>query len=634
MKIILTLVFNGILIVHLYGQGLYIKGFVYDSLTSGPLPFANISIENSTIGTITNSKGYYSLKIPGSNKKGKLTFSFIGYKTKSINLDTKTDIVNVFLVENTFSLSEVNVYPDSNMFTLLRKAYERIPQNYSTNPSKLSGFYREVLQQKGGAYLYISEAVINSYLTSYKNRQTGQVEIVKSRKNILPQIDTIFKAKAYGGLFIVHDNDIVHNRDGAINPRNFKKYQYEYLGIKEYGNRFVYAFSFSDTNSDFNLTGSFYIDTRTLAYVYYDYQKTGNWMCTLSYNYKTDVAKILYDQIGNVWYLRSVTGKNELFEKQTRDSFEVFVDYLTTGFNNDNIKPLEFGKQAKYTDIFSDLATSYDDSYWKDYPIFEQDSLEKSRIQLQFTNNESAQILSQEHKKTKTFLDYYFLIFSHLYVNYALCFNDYSFRVQNAQIEWKNYSSDIGKLDTKQKNLGLSISIGYKITQKIGFEFGVNKNKFNNIYFENLHLGANYLIPLKRIGRQIYIIPNIAYSYTYGGYMIGQLDLENPTRIKEEKFNSGKINIYSGKKYNSITTGINIKTNLNHFINFLVGFNYYIPFSTNDAILFKEEKGFYKRKAYQKIDDNIEYYEDGERKYTSSFKLNNWNISAGIRVEL
>lgn len=57
-----------------------IKGLLTDKETNNePLPFANVIIKGTTIGTTTDFDGLYTLNVPAGNHI--VSFSFLGYKT-------------------------------------------------------------------------------------------------------------------------------------------------------------------------------------------------------------------------------------------------------------------------------------------------------------------------------------------------------------------------------------------------------------------------------------------------------------------------------------------------------------------------------------------------------------------------
>lgn len=81
-----------------------ITGTVTDN--TGPLPGVNVVVQGTTIGTVTDFDGNYSISAPqGANA---LVFSFIGYSTQVVNIDGRSSI-NVTLSEDAETLSEVVV---------------------------------------------------------------------------------------------------------------------------------------------------------------------------------------------------------------------------------------------------------------------------------------------------------------------------------------------------------------------------------------------------------------------------------------------------------------------------------------------------------------------------------------------
>jgi len=67
-----------------------IKGTVTDATTGYGLPGVNIFLKGTNIGTITNVDGTYSIEIPA--KKSVLVYSFVGYKTKEVDITQSSTI--------------------------------------------------------------------------------------------------------------------------------------------------------------------------------------------------------------------------------------------------------------------------------------------------------------------------------------------------------------------------------------------------------------------------------------------------------------------------------------------------------------------------------------------------------------
>ncbi len=78
-----------------------IKGVVKDEKNT-PLPFVNVVIEGTAIGTNTDMDGYYEIEVP---EHAVLEFSSIGYMNKSIKATNKTStVLNVTLLDDEESL--------------------------------------------------------------------------------------------------------------------------------------------------------------------------------------------------------------------------------------------------------------------------------------------------------------------------------------------------------------------------------------------------------------------------------------------------------------------------------------------------------------------------------------------------
>lgn len=85
-----------------------IEGLVVDAKTGLPIPGANAFLENTTIGTITDTYGKY--RIETLTPTNKILFSFIGYQAESRDLSkSKVQTINVSLKLSVITLDEVNV---------------------------------------------------------------------------------------------------------------------------------------------------------------------------------------------------------------------------------------------------------------------------------------------------------------------------------------------------------------------------------------------------------------------------------------------------------------------------------------------------------------------------------------------
>lgn len=87
------------------GKKVKVRGQVKDQVTAEPMIGVSVLVKESQEGTITDIDGNYSIEVAPEQT---LVFSFIGYKTKEIEVGSKTDI-SVQLAENAQMLNDVVV---------------------------------------------------------------------------------------------------------------------------------------------------------------------------------------------------------------------------------------------------------------------------------------------------------------------------------------------------------------------------------------------------------------------------------------------------------------------------------------------------------------------------------------------
>lgn len=94
-----------------YAQKSEIRGFVYNKKTGEPVPYANVIINETKIGTTTNADGYYILsKLNAATYN--ISASALGYDTVSLRIDLNENKIltrNFFLLEKGIDLGEVNI---------------------------------------------------------------------------------------------------------------------------------------------------------------------------------------------------------------------------------------------------------------------------------------------------------------------------------------------------------------------------------------------------------------------------------------------------------------------------------------------------------------------------------------------
>jgi|WetSurMetagenome_2_1015567.scaffolds.fasta_scaffold01946_4 hypothetical protein len=91
-------------------QKTVIKGTVSDANTGDPIPYVSVLLKGTTVGTLTDNNGKYSIETSVSAKE--IQFSFLGYQTQIVPMKPGvSQTVNISLKLTDIALEEVNIRP-------------------------------------------------------------------------------------------------------------------------------------------------------------------------------------------------------------------------------------------------------------------------------------------------------------------------------------------------------------------------------------------------------------------------------------------------------------------------------------------------------------------------------------------
>lgn len=244
-----------------------IQGKIVAQDTRKPLMYASVSVKDSRITTVSNQDGFFTLRVPEKYLYAQFVVQFLGYKNKSLPLNAFVDKENriIYMQPSSIRLSEIEIVSGEGR-QLIREAIERIPTNYSRDPSMMVAFYRESIK-KGSKYLSLVEAVLDVYKASYHSYSNDQARIYIGRKatDINPR-DTIFM-KFQGGISSALLLDIAKNTEIVFN--NFgNEYKFNIESMVNINNKPHYAISFlpREKTTDILFRGTVYLDAVSLAF--------------------------------------------------------------------------------------------------------------------------------------------------------------------------------------------------------------------------------------------------------------------------------------------------------------------------------------------------------------------------------
>lgn len=118
-----------------------IRGKVLDRMSMEALPYANISITNSSLGTISNEAGEFEFFVPIDLIHDTLLISYIGYKTFKERITGVSEVKNIYLEESPIVLSEI-IVTSEDAKKIVEEALKAIPFAFPTTPYLMEAFHR------------------------------------------------------------------------------------------------------------------------------------------------------------------------------------------------------------------------------------------------------------------------------------------------------------------------------------------------------------------------------------------------------------------------------------------------------------------------------------------------------------
>lgn len=249
-----------------------VSGVVRDKESRKKLENVAVSLVGTPIGTVTNAEGVFSLKIPHMDTIPQLELSHIGYMNARFSASAPEGSNNmhatILMIPIALQLNEVVAYGNSAR-RIVEEALERIPKNYPSGESMTSAFYRETVQ-KGHRYISISEAMLDVYKTSYRQRTSDRdkVQIDKARRLLSQKQSDTLGVKVVGGPNLPLFMDVVKNAYALFDEETLDYYSFVQDPSVFIDDRLQYVISFRPrVKLDYALyVGRVFIDREHLAF--------------------------------------------------------------------------------------------------------------------------------------------------------------------------------------------------------------------------------------------------------------------------------------------------------------------------------------------------------------------------------
>lgn len=372
-----------------------IKGIVIDSETQEPLPYSHLSIKNKPFGTITNEDGYFIFKYPEENRNDTLIISYLGYENSIKKLSIFNDSMNfIELKPATIILDEVVVQAKTAL-SIIKEAIQKLPENYSTAPYIMTGFYRELIREKQDLHKY-AEGVIDIY---HKMGNKDLIKLIKGRKKENLKAFGVHKKAnpTLGGPMGCFYKDITNYEREFFNTEYLKYYDYTIEGLTSVNGKPAYIISF-DKKPEVKkgrYKGTIYIDKSSKAVIStnYEYNEYGmrksqpdavqrglaKLIVGITFESLGSFATVNYTEVNGTWYLKS--GKYKIIDKLTRKK-KVYIyttekDLMISEIKKDNIGRFNNEELLDPKKEFSIQIGEYDEQFWENYNIIKATESQK-----------------------------------------------------------------------------------------------------------------------------------------------------------------------------------------------------------------------------------------------------------------
>lgn len=244
------------------------KGKVVNSRNQEPLSAVYLAVENTNISTVTNMDGEFSLKIPGDLEEVNVVVSHLGFRSQTLPLEFfRQGNVVIELQEALQELDEVAIFTYTDPEALVQNMLRNRGSNYFTEPTTMTGFYRESIK-RGRKNVSLSEAVVKIHKKPYDSYAEDRISLVKARKTAdYDRLDTL-ALKLRGGPYNPLSLDIMKNPTHIFSRQDLSNFKFEFDNPTRIGDQYLYVVNFEELEREEPwYYGKLFIDAETFTLV-------------------------------------------------------------------------------------------------------------------------------------------------------------------------------------------------------------------------------------------------------------------------------------------------------------------------------------------------------------------------------
>lgn len=375
-----------------------VYGKVTDSSDGHSLAFASVTHVVSGVSNVSNSEGFFSLKLPMEvSPEDEIRVSFLGYVTATLRVEDFSESSpdkphGIRLPPVSFTLDPA-VIRSIEPLSLLMEAYDKAKDNYPSFTTGMTAFYREIIRRQSGRYLALSEAVLDINKASYTSFQNDRARIFKGRASTDYRAADSILIRFRGGVVAALDMDNVKNPFAGVWLREVERHYRFAMGepvLRDGLFFYVITFTQIDGSEEILYSGRLYIESESLAIGRIELslnvkgreEKAAGIMVvkrppdTRFYVTKADYA-VNYKRFGDTWHYDYSLMRINLSSRKGKSLFR--NNYVITGemaVTAHNEAPARIGadERLRFKDFLSEKVGDFrDDDFWGDYNVIEPD---------------------------------------------------------------------------------------------------------------------------------------------------------------------------------------------------------------------------------------------------------------------
>lgn len=375
-----------------------VYGKITDSSDGHSLAFASVTHIVSGVSNVSNSEGFFSLKLPMDVlPEDEIMVSFLGYVTATLSVEDFSGSCpdkpyGIQLPPVSFTLDPA-VIRSIDPLDLFNEAYDKVKDNYPSVMTGMTAFYREIIRRQSGRYLALSEAVLDINKASYTSFQSDRARIFKGRASTDYRAADSILIRFRGGVVAALDMDNVKNPFAGVWLREVERHYRFAMGepvLRDGLFFYVVTFTQIDGSEEILYSGRLYIESGSLAIGRIELslnvkgreEKAAGIMVvkrppdTRFYVTKAEYA-VNYKRFGNTWHYDYSLMRINLSSRKGKSFFR--NNYVITGemaATAHNEAPARIGadERLRFKDFLSEKVGDFrDDDFWGDYNVIEPD---------------------------------------------------------------------------------------------------------------------------------------------------------------------------------------------------------------------------------------------------------------------